>query len=451
MAKNPTQKESPVKKRKEVSPKKKATPKKVVKKASPKKKATPVKKKAAPAKKVPAKSPPQKKVTAVTSTRSSSSAAAASCLRVKIDESPETVIDKNRVLGKGGFGTVSLVEFIDPEITGNSLPVLAALKVQLLKKKKKPAQGKGKGKKKQPAANPNPNELGELTETTFWTEVLTMIMASNVAIYAASWDPEEGEAIIYQEYIPGVNGDTLIGKATWSQALAMFAGMLWALQRAHSQSVYHRDVKPQNIIITSEGANRLIDYGTGCTQHDFKFGSKHSQLCSEAEMFVHTPFYASPWFFRLINEGPRQREIKLFEKTCPPSSVQKGRDMGLALILARNDLWQAASGIYHLLTNDTYKIDATIAQNHPEREARAHQLLRDSLIKPPKLKSNPDPPSPTQIDRFMEILLNALDENQMCLTVDQVLSDLLNSGDDEMKSITEEQGEMFTAALPRYC
>ena len=42
-----------------------------------------------------------------------------------------------------------------------------------------------------------------------------------------------------------------------------FLELLEILSFAHAQNIMHRDVKPENIIITNEGTLKLLDFGTG--------------------------------------------------------------------------------------------------------------------------------------------------------------------------------------------
>lgn len=46
-----------------------------------------------------------------------------------------------------------------------------------------------------------------------------------------------------------------------TQALAWFAQLLLAIQHVHAHSVLHRDLKTQNLFLTSVGHLKLGDFG----------------------------------------------------------------------------------------------------------------------------------------------------------------------------------------------
>jgi len=74
------------------------------------------------------------------------------------------------------------------------------------------------------------------------------------------------------EYIEGDNGDVLVlelveGKTinnstlTSKQKLGIFIQIASALELAHSKGITHRDLKPDNIMVTSDGVVKILDFG----------------------------------------------------------------------------------------------------------------------------------------------------------------------------------------------
>ena len=63
-----------------------------------------------------------------------------------------------------------------------------------------------------------------------------------------------------------VEGPTLarrlaIGRLPFREAAALVARVADALHYAHRQGVFHRDVKPANILLDSDGEPHLTDFG----------------------------------------------------------------------------------------------------------------------------------------------------------------------------------------------
>lgn len=99
----------------------------------------------------------------------------------------------------------------------------------------------------------------------FNTEAQAAARISNphvVSIYDVGVD--NGLYYIVMEYIEGITLKEYIREKhvlTWRQAAEFAAQICEGLEEAHKKSVIHRDIKPQNIIMTSDGILKVTDFG----------------------------------------------------------------------------------------------------------------------------------------------------------------------------------------------
>ena len=83
-----------------------------------------------------------------------------------------------------------------------------------------------------------------------------------VDIYGFHVDPENTMLVL--EFVEGFSLGELISARkhlTWQIALAILHDVLKGLAYAHSKGVVHRDIKPDNILISEEGVAKVSDFG----------------------------------------------------------------------------------------------------------------------------------------------------------------------------------------------
>jgi len=73
----------------------------------------------------------------------------------------------------------------------------------------------------------------------------------------------EGAAYLVLEYVPGVTLDQFRQShpAAWQELARLLAQVAQAVAAAHELGILHRDIKPQNILVRSDGQAKLIDFG----------------------------------------------------------------------------------------------------------------------------------------------------------------------------------------------
>ena len=78
------------------------------------------------------------------------------------------------------------------------------------------------------------------------------------------------------------------------ERVALVRGVCAAVQSAHQRLLIHRDIKPSNILVTREGAPRLLDFGIARLLEASTEGASPLQDATHATALLFTPRYASP-------------------------------------------------------------------------------------------------------------------------------------------------------------
>ncbi|MGC1463210.1 MAG: protein kinase [Terracidiphilus sp.] len=80
-------------------------------------------------------------------------------------------------------------------------------------------------------------------------------------IYEVGESGDEG--YIAMQYVPGQSLDELISRGPASPQLLLSVGIQIAdgLQAAHALGIFHRDLKPQNVMLTDGGLAKILDFG----------------------------------------------------------------------------------------------------------------------------------------------------------------------------------------------
>lgn len=75
---------------------------------------------------------------------------------------------------------------------------------------------------------------------------------------------ESGMHYIVMEYVEGVTLKTYIekkGSLTYKEAVSIAIQVGRGMEAAHAKNIIHRDIKPQNILISTEGKAKVTDFG----------------------------------------------------------------------------------------------------------------------------------------------------------------------------------------------
>ena len=168
-----------------------------------------------------------------------------------------------REIGHGGMGTVYLAERDDEHY-----------RQQVAIKLIKPGLG------------------GEAIRKRFRNEmqILADLNHPNIARLLDGGQTVEGVPYLVMEYVEGLPIDVFCDEEQLSieERLKLFSTVCAGVQYAHQHLVIHRDIKPGNILVTSEGVPKLVDFGIAKL-----LDQERSDATATAMPFM-TPDYASP-------------------------------------------------------------------------------------------------------------------------------------------------------------
>ncbi len=161
-----------------------------------------------------------------------------------------------RVLGQGGFGVTYLA-------WDHTLEIKAAIKEFL------PASLAAR-QPGSPLAVPYPGERAEQFQyglDGFLNEarLLAKFIGHPNIVRVQSCFPENGTAYLVMDYLEGESFKDYIarngGRVGWREALDILCPIAEALRAVHRSGILHRDVTPDNIVLTPDGGRKLIDFG----------------------------------------------------------------------------------------------------------------------------------------------------------------------------------------------
>ena len=171
-----------------------------------------------------------------------------------------------RRLGTGGMGTVYLAERADAQFRQQ-----VALKVV------------------------NRHLVNDEIVRRFRTErqILADLDHPNIAHLLDGGTTADGLPYLVMEYVVGERIDAYCNARALAlrERLALFLAVCDAVQYAHRNLVIHRDIKPSNILVTPDGAPKLLDFGIAKLMGT---GAERGAALTRADERLMTPEHASP-------------------------------------------------------------------------------------------------------------------------------------------------------------
>jgi serine/threonine-protein kinase len=200
-----------------------------------------------------------------------------------------------------------------------------------------------------------------------------------VRCISAGRDQATGKHYLVLEYVDGPNAHALIdrlGRLSVGDAVHVILDVARALEYAHSHNVVHRDIKPDNILITRSGVAKLADLGLA------KRTDEESHLTALRQGFG-----------------------SLFYIPCEQAFNAKHAD-------ARSDIYALGATLYHLVVGEvpfTGKSHMEIAEKKIQGRFTAASVLNSSV--------------PPALDRIL-LKMMALNPSDRYQLVSEVIVDL---------------------------
>lgn len=125
-------------------------------------------------------------------------------------------------------------------------------------------------------------------------QILASLDHPNIARLYDGGTTSDGTPYIVMEYVDGEPIDIYCDKRGLNveQRLRLFMTVCSAVHRAHQNLIVHRDLKPSNILVTPDGAPKLLDFGIAKMLDDRAM--MHTLAMTQADVRVMTPDHASP-------------------------------------------------------------------------------------------------------------------------------------------------------------
>ena len=152
------------------------------------------------------------------------------------------------------------------------------------------------------------------------------------------------------------------GSLTWRKAAEIGAALSDGLAAAHSKSITHRDLKPDNIFLTVDGRVKLLDFGLA--RMEAAPGAADGETQTQAGMLLGTPGYMSPDQVRGIPAGPAS---DIFSLGCVLYEMVSGRRAFPGET--------AAETMSSTLRDSPMELQASGAQVPPELDRLIHRCL----------------------------------------------------------------------------
>ena len=244
-------------------------------------------------------------------------------------------------------------------------------------------------------------------------QTLSKVNHPNVAtIY--DFDTQQSVDFLAMEYIPGITLSEKLGMRPLpeKEVVALAAQLADGLSAAHAQSVTHRDLKPGNLRVTSDGRLKILDFGLA-KLHRPRTESSTTESLSQTKAIAGTLPYMAPE--QLLGEEIDGRTdihaagLVLYEMAtgrCAFAEVERSKIIDAILHWAP----VPPSAINSRVTSELERIICKCLEKEPENR---YQLAKELAVDLRRLQAsiarlqatNAAKPAPVPDSKFRKILL----------------------------------------------
>ena len=178
----------------------------------------------------------------------------------------------------------------------------------------------------------------------------------------------QGYRYFTMELLRGQDVRALLGQPLpVSQVLGWLAQACDGLAAAHAAGIVHRDVKPENLFVTSEGLLKLMDFGIA------RVGV--GQRLTAAGLLLGTPLYMAP------------EQINSFGNAGPAADLYALGVVAFELLVGHPPF--QGQEMMTILTQHLYEAPTHPCQLRPDLPAPVGELLLELLEKDPSRRAGP--------------------------------------------------------------
>lgn len=214
-------------------------------------------------------------------------------------------------------------------------------------------------------------------------QVLAALNHPHIARLLDGGTTDEGLPFFAMEFVEGIPITKYCDQLKFNieGRLQLFRKVCGAVSYIHQNSIIHRDLKPSNILVTDDGAPKLLDFGIAKILMPQGFLTTVEQTATGVQLF--TPQYASPEQVR-GERGTRSSDIYslgvlLYELLCGHQPLQLKNRSPLEVLKLVSKQEPIAPSTAALTTEEIVRDENTQELLSPETVADLRQDSPDKL------------------------------------------------------------------------